>query len=78
MLALVGTKHMDVEALREKTKLAPLHFGNLLEWLQREYLVDIVTSLEGSRVRENVALTEQGEEVLVRMLESTCELPELR
>jgi len=78
LLALVGTKRMDVEALREKTKLAPLPFDSLLGWLQREYLVDIVTSLEGSQVKENVALTEQGEQVLVRMLESTCELPELR
>jgi hypothetical protein len=78
LLALVGTKRMDVEALRERTRLTPLAFENLLGWLQREYLIDIVTSLEGERVKESVALTEKGEVALVSMLESTCELPELR
>jgi hypothetical protein len=69
---------MDVEVLRERTKLLPHAFENLLGWLQREYLVDVITSLEGDMVKESVALTEKGEEVLVSMLESTCELPELR
>jgi len=78
LLALVGTKRMDVEALRERTKLAPLAFENLLGWLQREYLVDVITSLEGNQVRESVVLTEKGEAALVSILESTCELPELR
>ena len=78
LLALVGTKRMEVEALRQRAKLTPLAFENLLEWMQREYLVDIITSLEGTDVKESVALTEKGEAALVSMLESTCELPELR
>ena len=78
LLALVGTKQMGVEALRERTKLDASAFENLLGWLQREYLVDIVTNLEGDNVKEGVVLTENGEAALVRMLESTCELPELR
>jgi len=78
LLALVGTKRMDVEALRVRTRLAPLAFENLLSWLQREYLVDVITSLEGDQVKESVALTEKGEGVLVSILESTFELPELR
>jgi hypothetical protein len=78
LLALVGTKRMDVEALREKTRLTPFAFENLLGWLQREYLVDVITALEGDKVKETVALTEKGEAALVSMLESTCELPELR
>jgi hypothetical protein len=78
LLALVGTKRMDVEALREKTRLTPFAFENLLGWLQREYLVDVITALEGDEVKENVALTDKGEAALVSMLESTCELPELR
>jgi len=78
LLALVGTKRMDVEALRERTKLAPLAFENLLGWLQREYLVDVIASLEKEQVKEKVALTERGEAALVSILESTCELPELR
>jgi len=77
LLALVGAKRVDVEALRERTKLTPITFQNLLGWLQREYLVDVVTSLEGDKVKENVTLTEKGEAALVSMLESTCELPEL-
>ena len=77
-MALVGTKRMDVEALRVRTRLTPLAFEDLLSWLQREYLVDVITSLEGDRVNESVALTEKGEGVLVGILESTCELPELR
>jgi len=78
LLALAGTKRMDVEVLRERAKLTPTAFEYLLGWLQREYLVDVITSLEGERVEESVTLTEKGEAVLVRMLESTCELPELR
>jgi hypothetical protein len=78
LLALVGTKRMDVESLRERTKLTPFAFDNLLGWLQQEYLVDVITSLEGDHVNESVALTEKGEAVLVSILESTCELPELR
>jgi len=78
LLALAGTKRMDVGALHERTKLDPSVFENLLGWLQREYLVDIVTNLEGDNVKESVVLTEKGEAVLVRLLESTCELPELR
>ncbi|MDG7009052.1 MAG: hypothetical protein JRN06_12645 [Nitrososphaerota archaeon] len=78
LLALVGTKRLDVAALRAKTKLAPVAFGSLLEWLQREYLVDVVCTLAGGRIEEKVALTEKGESVLVGLLERTCELPELR
>ena len=78
LLALVGAKKMGVEALRAKTKLTPTAFGNLLGWLQREYLVDVVSTLKGEQIEEKVELTEQGEALLVRILERTCELPELR
>jgi len=78
LLALVGTKKMGVEALRAKTKLAPAAFGNLLGWLQREYLIDVVSTLAGGRVEDVVALTERGEAILLGLLERTCELPELR
>jgi len=77
LLALVGTKRMDVESLRERTRLTQFAFGNLLRWLQREYLVDLVSNLKGSDVEEKVELTEKGEAFLVSMLEETCELPEL-
>jgi len=78
LLALAGTRRMDPEALRARTSLAPSAFRSFLVWLQREYLVDVVSSLDGERISEKVELTEKGEELLVRMLETTCELPELR
>ena len=64
--------------MRARTKLAPSAFRNSLRWLEREYLVDMVSSLDGDRISEKVELTDKGEELLVRMLEKTCELPELR
>jgi hypothetical protein len=76
LLALVGTKRMDIEALRSRTRLAPLAFASLLKWLQQEYLVDIVSSLNGDHIGEKVELTDRGEAVLVSMLERTSELPE--
>ena len=78
LLALVGSKRLDVEALRARTKLTPAAFGTLLGWLQREYLVDVVSNLGGDVVEEKVELTEKGETVLIGLLERTCELPELR
>jgi len=78
LLALVGTKRMDVEVLRKRTKLTPLAFENLLDWMQREYLIEVISSLEGDEVEEKAQLTEKGEAVLVSLLEKTCELPELR
>lgn len=77
LLALVGSKSMDVEELRRRTRLSPYAFRNLVEWLQWEYLVDIVSNLNGSEVQEKVELTEKGESVLISVLERTCELPEL-
>jgi hypothetical protein len=68
---------MGVKALQQRTKLAPFAFGNLLGWLQREYLVEVVSSLQGDEVAENVQLTDGGETLLVGLLEPTCELPEL-
>ena len=78
LLALVGTKRMDMESLRERTKLPPFAFGTLLRWLQRECLVDVVSNLRGDEVEERVELTEKGEAALVSMLENTFELPEFR
>jgi hypothetical protein len=78
LLALVGTRRMGVEALRDRTKLTPYAFGRLLSWLQREYLVDVVSTLDGGRIEEKAELRDKGEAFLVSMLEKTCELPELQ
>lgn len=77
MLALAGSKKLDVAGLRERAKLTPEGVDALLSWLQREYLVDFVSSLEGEKITETLELTEVGESVLIRLLEQTCELPDL-
>ena len=71
-MALVGSKRLDAEALRARTRLTPSAFWHLLGWLQREYLVDVVSNPGVDRVEEEVRLTEKGESVLVGMLETTC------
>lgn len=78
LLTLVGSKRIEVDALRSRMKLTTEGFGALLSWLQREYLVDVVSSLDGEQVSERVELTERGEQVLLGLLEKMCELPELR
>ncbi len=77
LLALVGSRRMGIEELRRKTRLDRPGFEKLLGLLQREYLVDVVSALKGGRVEEEALLTERGEAILVRLLEVTCELPEL-
>lgn len=78
LLSLVGARRMDVQVLRERTKLTPPAFMALMERLQRECLVDLVSALDGNEIREKVELTEEGESLLLSLLERTCELPELR
>ncbi len=76
LLALAGARRMNLEAIRGRTRLGPRSFGRLVRWLQREYLIDVVSTLYGDVVEERVKLTEKGEAVLVSILENTCELPE--
>jgi hypothetical protein len=78
LLALAGSRKVEVDELQARMKLTPEGCGELLSWLQREYLVDIVSSLDGKKVTEVVQLTDRGERVLISLLERTCELPELR
>ena len=78
LLALAGAKRLDVRELMVRTGLNPSRFMALLAVLQREYLVDVVSGLEGNEVRERLELTDKGEQVLIGLLEKMCELPELR
>lgn len=78
LLALVGTKRMDIGSLRERTRLSPSAFQNLVKWLQDESLVNVVSTLDVEGPKERAELTEKGEALLISMLERTCELPELR
>jgi hypothetical protein len=76
LLALAGSRKLQVGALRSKMKLTPSGADALVSWLQREYLVDVVSSLDGTEVREALVLTDLGEKVLLGLLEQMCELPE--
>ncbi len=77
LLALAGSRQLDAEALRRRMKLSALGFGSVIGWLQRQYLVEVVSTLKDDEVSEAVELTDKGEAVLVRLLEQMCELPEL-
>ena len=78
LLALAGSKRADVDELRRRTRLGQSGFENLLNWLQRRGLVEVSASIEGNGTAETLSLTEDGEAVLIRLLEQTCELPEFR
>jgi len=77
LLALAGAQRLGVDELRTRMRLSSRGFGTLLSWLQREYLVDVVSRLDGYEVRETVVLTDKGEKLLLGLLEQMCELPEL-
>jgi len=76
LLALVSSERTDVEALKRKLRVADQEYESLLNELQHQYLVDVVSGLEGNRIHESLRLTEHGEAVLTRVMEITCELPE--
>jgi len=78
LLALAGSGRRNAAELRAKTGLTAAGFDSLLTWLQREYLVDLVSTLQEDSLVETVELTERGEQVLVSLLEQMCELPEFR
>jgi DNA-binding transcriptional ArsR family regulator len=54
----------------------PSEFGELLDRLLRNRLVDVVSEVEGRGVGQTLCLTNKGEIVLLREMEQMCELPE--
>ena len=76
LLALAGSRQLDVAALRGRMRLDEPGFVSMLDWLQREYLVEVVCHPEGGQAKETVELTDRGESVLLGLLERMCELPE--
>lgn len=76
LLALVSSGGAEIETLRRKLNLGDLEYRSLLNALQRLYLVDVVSGLDGEALHETLRLTDYGESVLTRTMESTCELPE--
>lgn len=75
MLAL-ARKPLTSGELRASLGVGASEYGELLEGLHRDYLVDVVSQLEGNQVRETLRLTDEGELALLRTLERMCELPE--
>jgi len=76
LLALVSTGGAESESLKRKLRATDSEFDSVLGALQREYLVDVVSSLDGDRIHETLRLTDYGESVLTKVMESTFELPE--
>jgi DNA-binding MarR family transcriptional regulator len=77
LFALAGSDSTDARALRDRFGLTESECLRLIDDLQRKYLVDVVSGLDGDSVRETLRLTEEGEAFLLRSLEQTYELPEL-
>lgn len=73
LLKLYPDKSIEISG---SSGLADQKTRRLLEYLQQEYYIDIVTSLKGARVTESVILTERGKRFLLRTLQSMFELPE--
>lgn len=77
LFIVAGSKTVDAEALRNRLRLSEGDFRGLLDQLQRRYLVDVVSQLQGGSVVEHLRLTDEGASALQLMLERMCELPEL-
>jgi hypothetical protein len=76
LFLLAGSKWTGESVFRAKMGLGDAEYSDLLEDLQGRALIDLSSNLEGSRVRVNVRLTEDGEATLLHLLEKMCELPE--
>jgi DNA-binding MarR family transcriptional regulator len=76
LFALAGSDSTDARVLESRLGLSRDELLRIIDDLQRKYLVDVVSTLEGPSVHETLRLTEEGEELLLRSLEQMCELPE--
>ncbi|HYC12136.1 MAG TPA: hypothetical protein VEC02_05690 [Nitrososphaerales archaeon] len=77
LFVLAGSDSMDAKSVSNRLGIAEADCRRLVEDLQKRYLVDVVSELEGDRVKETLRLTEDGEAALLGSLERMCELPEL-
>lgn len=76
LFALAGSDSLDSRTLAGRLGISEAECLKLVEDLQRRYLVDVVSRLEGDAVKESLRLTEDGEAALFVSLERMCELPE--
>ena len=77
LFALAGSGTMDARTLGSRVGITEAECRRLVDDLQRRYLVDVESRLEGDAVRETLRLTEDGEAALFGSLAQMCELPEL-
>ena len=68
---------VDVAEVKRRLKLSESEARGVVDDLQRGYLADVVSSLDGDKVTETLRLTEEGAAILQLELEAICELPEL-
>jgi hypothetical protein len=76
LLALVSSNGIEPETLQRKLNATIQEFRFLVNVLQRQHLVDIVSTLSGDVIRQTLRLTGDGEAVLTGIMERTFELPE--
>jgi hypothetical protein len=77
LFALAGSvREVDAKSLGLRLEMNEVECRNVLGNLNRQYLVDFVSGLEGKSVRETLRLTEEGKAILLQSLEMMCELPE--
>ncbi|MDV3244897.1 MAG: hypothetical protein LYZ66_06995 [Nitrososphaerales archaeon] len=77
LFIIAGSKRVDLGSLKERLGLSEDGARMLIEELQKGYLVDVFSQLEGDAVVETLRLTDLGTSALQAMMERMCELPEL-
>lgn len=76
MLALVSSDGTEAQELKRRLGITDDEYKPLMDELQQQYLVDVVSQLKGDRVSESLRLTESGHSVLTGIMERMCELPD--
>jgi len=76
LLAAASPRGRDITQIRMELGLDQFRFERLLTELQEGYMLDVVSYLDGRRVRETLRLTEHGTDVLLEVLSGVAELPE--
>jgi predicted ArsR family transcriptional regulator len=76
LFALAGSDSVDADTLGRRLGINEREYRRTIETLQQDYLVDLVSHLDGETVKETLRLTEEGEMILLQSLERMCELPE--
>ena len=76
MRRLVASPGSELTQLKPALEGAGRSLPGDLDTLQRRYIVDCVTFLEGERVKRVHSLTPEGREAFLQLLASFYEIPE--